>query len=109
SALASYSRIPHGQLLLAAEPVPGAGEARAVPVADGVRAQVLGVGGLSRQVLLSPQDIIFLDKGSQAGVARGDIFEIRSTAERRPDNATSVRSEERRGGKECGAGGGVTG
>ncbi|HLS47874.1 MAG TPA: LysM domain-containing protein [Gemmatimonadales bacterium] len=90
SVVAVYSEITDGQLLLPVEPFTSSGEARAVPVADGVRAQVLGVGGLSRQVLLSPQDIIFLDKGSQAGVARGDIFEIRSTAERRPDNATSV-------------------
>ena len=61
---------------------------RAVPVADGIQARVLG--SATPQFLKGPQDVVFLDKGRQAGVAAGDIFEVRRPETRRSDGATSV-------------------
>jgi hypothetical protein len=88
SVIAVYGEITEGQLLLPAETFTPSGEARAVPVADGVQARVLG--SATPQILKAPQDVVFLDKGRQAGVAPGDIFEVRRTEARRGDGATTV-------------------
>lgn len=88
SVIAVYGEIAEGQLLLPAETFTPSGEARAVPVADGVQARVLG--SATPQILKAPQDVVFLDKGRQAGVAPGDIFEVRRSETRRSDGATSV-------------------
>ena len=86
---AVYGGIRQGDLILPAERfVATADTLRAAPVADGVQARVLG--GPLVQVLVGPQDVLFLDKGSRDGVAAGDIFEVRRTASRRGDGATSV-------------------
>jgi hypothetical protein len=48
------------------------------------------LGGASRQELKTPQMVVFLDKGSQDGVARGDLFEIRRQPERLPDGTVRI-------------------
>jgi LysM repeat protein len=78
SVVAVYGPIRNGQLVLPAEHFTDAGSARAVAVADGVQAQLLG-GPLTRP-LKKPQDVLFIDKGRKDGVAPGDIFELRRTA-----------------------------
>ena len=78
SIVAVYGPIRNGQLVLPAEHFTDAGSARAVAVADGVQAQLLG-GPLTRP-LKKPQDVLFIDKGRKDGVAPGDIFELRRTA-----------------------------
>ena len=83
SIIATYGPIRNGQRVLPAEKFVPTGEAHAVPVSDGVRAAF--IGGPGRQDIKAPQMVVFLDKGSQDGVARGDLFEIRRTAERLPD------------------------
>jgi hypothetical protein len=88
SVVAVYGEIAEGQLVLPAESFTPSGEARAVPVADGVQATVLG--SATPQILKGPQDVVFLDKGRQAGVAPGDIFEVRRSETRRSDGSTSV-------------------
>ena len=83
SVVATYGPIRNGQRVLPAEKFTPAGEAHAVPVTEGVRATFLG--GPGRQDMKAPQMVVFIDKGRQDGVAPGDLFEIRRTAQRLPD------------------------
>jgi LysM repeat protein len=83
SVVATYGPIRNGQRVLPAEKFAQSGESRAVPVTEGVRATFLG--GPGRQDMKAPQMVVFLDKGRQDGVAPGDLFEIRRTAQRLPD------------------------
>lgn len=83
SVVATYGPIRNGQRVLPAEKFTPAGEAHAVPVTEGVRATF--IGGPGRQDMKALQMVVFIDKGRQDGVAPGDLFEIRRTAERLPD------------------------
>jgi hypothetical protein len=83
-----YAPIRPGQVALPAEKFASAGSARAVPVSDGVRGKFLG--GPKRQELKAPQMVVFIDKGREDGVAAGDIFEVRSKAERRDDGQQRI-------------------
>ena len=47
-------------------------------------------GGSGRQDLKAPQMVVFLDKGRGAGVAPGDLFEIRRRPERLDDGTVRV-------------------
>ncbi|MGE5441688.1 MAG: LysM peptidoglycan-binding domain-containing protein [Bacteroidota bacterium] len=78
SIVAVYAAIRNGQLVLPAEHFNDAGTARAVAIADGVQARLLG-SPIPRP-LKKPQDVLFIDKGRKDGVAPGDIFELRRTA-----------------------------
>jgi LysM repeat protein len=86
--VAVYGTIRGGQSVLPLEHFGQPGKARAVPVSDGVRATLLGGNG--RQDLKAPQMVVFLDKGRQAGVAPGDLFEIRRRPERLEDGTVRV-------------------
>jgi hypothetical protein len=88
SVVAVYGPIRGGQNVLPLEQFGAPGTARAVPVTDGVRATLLG--GSGRQDLKAPQMVVFLDKGRQAGVAPGDLFEIRRQPERLEDGTVRV-------------------
>ncbi len=86
SIVAVYGPIRSDQLILPAEHFADAGSARAVAIADGVEARVLG--GQADRPLEKPQDVIFIDKGRKDGIAPGDIFEVRRTA--MPSGAKAV-------------------
>ena len=88
SVIAVYGTIRGGQSVLPLERFAGAGSARAVPVSEGVRARLLA--GAGRQSLKAPQMVVFIDKGRQAGVAPGDLFEIRRRPERLDDGNVRV-------------------
>jgi LysM repeat protein len=88
SVVALYGPIRNGQSVLPLEKFGEAGSAHAVPVSNGVRARLLGGNG--RQDLKAPQMVVFLDKGRQAGVAPGDLFEIRRQRERLDDGTVRV-------------------
>jgi LysM repeat protein len=77
SVVALYGRIQSGQRLLPAEHFSDGGSVRAVAVADGVQARLLGAP--NNKSLKKPQDVLFLDKGRKDGVAPGDVFELRRT------------------------------
>ena len=77
SLLAIYGPVRSGQRVLPAGHFTDAGSARAVAMADGAQARLLG-GPLDRP-LKKPQDVIFIDKGQKDGIAPGDIFEVRRT------------------------------
>jgi LysM repeat protein len=70
-----------GQWVLPMEKFSPPGRARAVPVADGIEAQVLAFqrreGMRLKQPIRVPQSYFYLDKGTTDGVALGDIFELR--------------------------------
>src|SRR6185295_19362987 len=88
SIVAIYGPIRNGQRVLPVESFsPGAGT-RAVPVADGVRGTM--IGGLGRQELKEPQMVVFIDKGREDGVARGDLFEARRRPQRLSDGTLRV-------------------
>jgi LysM domain-containing protein len=86
--IATYGPIRNGQLTLPAEKFAAPGEQHAVPVADGVKATLLGGNG--RQDLKAPQMVVFLDKGRAEGVAPGDVFELRRRAQPLPDGTQLV-------------------
>ena len=88
SVVSVYGPIRGGQSVLPLEKFGEPGGARAVPVSDGVRATLLG--GSGRQDLKAPQMVVFLDKGRQAGVAPGDLFEIRRRPGRLEDGNIRV-------------------
>jgi LysM repeat protein len=88
SVVAVYGTIRSGQRVLPLERFGSAGSARAMPVSNGVRARLLG--GSGRQDLKAPQMVVFIDKGRQAGVAAGDLFEIRRHPERLDDGNVRV-------------------
>jgi hypothetical protein len=88
SVVAVYATIRGGQSVLPLEQFGEPGNARAVPLSDGVRAHLLG--GSGRQDLKVPQMVVFLDRGRQAGVAPGDLFEIRRRPERLEDGTVRV-------------------
>lgn len=75
SVVAVYGAIRNGQRVLPIESFSHSSGARAAAVADGVRGELLG--GLGRQELKEPQMVVFIDKGREAGVAPGDLFEAR--------------------------------
>lgn len=83
-----YGPIRNGQRVLPVETFsPGVGT-RAVPIADGIRGRL--IGGLGRQELKEPQMVVFIDKGREDGVSRGDLFEVRRRAERLSDGTRRV-------------------
>ncbi len=86
--VAIYGAIRAGQRVLPAEQFGGTGNARALPVEQGITARL--IGGPTRQELKAPQMVVFLDKGRRDGVAPGDLFEIRRTPERLPDGSIRV-------------------
>lgn len=77
SVVALYGPIRAGQFIIRAESFGDAGKRKAVPVADGLTAAVLGWPGYME--LKNPIDVLFLDKGKAAGVRPGDVFELRRT------------------------------
>jgi LysM repeat protein len=88
SIVAIYGPIRNGQSILPVESFsPGVGT-RAVPIVDGIRGSLLG--GLGRQELKEPQMVVFIDKGREDGVARGDLFEVRRRPQRLSDGTVRV-------------------
>jgi hypothetical protein len=88
SVIALYGPIRHGQRVLPVESFTQGSGVRAVAVADGVRGRLLG--GLGRQELKEPQMVVFIDKGREAGVAPGDLFEARRRPARLSDGTIRV-------------------
>jgi LysM repeat protein len=86
--VAVYGPIRQGQVVLPAEKFTPSGNARAVPVSEGVTARLLG--GPTRQDIKAPQMVVFLDKGRQDGVAPGDLFEAHRQPARLNDGAQRV-------------------
>lgn len=86
--LAQYKQIRIGQVALPLERFVPGGSARAVPVSDGVQAEV--IQARNDNILTEQQTILFLDKGRADGVATGDVFELWSTPEQRYDAAATV-------------------
>jgi nucleoid-associated protein YgaU len=70
-----YNPIYKGFSTLPADHFTPMGHVRAVPISDGVEGAVIAQRGRAR--LTDLQGVLFIDKGSVDGVARGDIFEIR--------------------------------
>ncbi|HEX5004012.1 MAG TPA: LysM domain-containing protein [Gemmatimonadales bacterium] len=86
--LNQFKRIRIGQVALPLERfVPGS-PGRAVPVSDGIEAEV--IQARSQNVLTEQQSILFLNKGRADGVAPGDVFELWRTPEARYDAAATV-------------------
>ncbi len=86
--LNQYQRIRIGQVALPLERFTPGGSARAVPVSDGIQAEV--IQARSSNVLTEQQTILFLNKGREDGVAPGDVFELWRTPEERWDAASTV-------------------
>ena len=86
--LNQYKRIRIGQVALPLERFTPSGTARAVPVSDGIQAEV--VQARSEAVLTEQQTILFLNQGRADGVAPGDVFELWRTPEERWDAASTV-------------------
>ena len=85
--LAQYKQIRIGQVALPLERFVSGGSARAVPVSDGIEAEV--IQARNDNVLTEQQTILFLNKGRADGVATGDVFELWSTPDQRYDAAAT--------------------
>ncbi len=79
--VAVYGEVLRGQALLPAEKFADPGAVRPLAVADGIEAEVVGWPG--RREIKGAGIVLFIDKGRNAGVAPGDVFELR----RRPGRA----------------------
>lgn len=86
--LDQFGRIRIGQVALPLERFTPGGTGQAVPVSDGIQAEV--VTARSEAILKEMQSVIYLDKGRADGVTPGDVFELWSTATGRWDAATTV-------------------
>jgi hypothetical protein len=86
--VAVYGEILRGQALLPAEKFAEPGSVRPVAAADGIEAEVVGWPG--RRELKGAGIVLFIDKGRNAGVAPGDLFELRRRPGRSPDGYVNV-------------------
>jgi hypothetical protein len=86
--LEQFQRVRIGQVTLPLERFAPGGTARAVPISDGIEADV--VQARSNNVLTEQQSILFLNKGRADGVAPGDVFELWRTPEERYDASSTV-------------------
>jgi len=73
--IAIYAAIRPGQNTLPVEKFPEFGSARAVPISDGVEAKIVAIR--DHHDLVTPTDVIFIDRGRKEGVGLGDLFEAR--------------------------------
>jgi len=83
-----FQRVHNGQVALPLERFTPGGDQRAVPVADGIEAEV--IQARSEDFLTEQQSVLFLNKGRQDGVAVGDVFEVVRTPEERYDAAATT-------------------
>ncbi len=83
-----YEPIYPGQQTLPLDKFSTGGTRRAVPVSEGVMASVVDWPGY--QELKLPQKNLMLDKGRAAGVALGDLFELRRTPGERGDGTIAT-------------------
>ena len=86
--VAVYGEVLRGQALLPAERFADPGPVRPVAVADGLEAAVVGWPG--RRELKGAGLVLFLDKGRTAGVAPGDVFELRQRPGRTREGYVNV-------------------
>jgi nucleoid-associated protein YgaU len=86
--VAAFGKIDDGQRVLPAEKFDDPGHVRPVPISDGLKGRFLAQR--DEEPLTGPQDVVFLDRGRQEGVALGDVFEIRSRAHTRQGAAGVV-------------------
>jgi hypothetical protein len=73
--IAQYQAVRPGQHVMPIEKFPEFASTRAVPISDGLQGSI--IAARDRTEMVSPQNIVFIDKGKKAGVALGDIFEAR--------------------------------
>jgi len=78
--IAEYGRLQQGQSVLPAEHFVDKGDAKAVPISDGVEGRVIGYR--DTQDIAGLMTVLFIDKGRKEGVATGDIFELRRGVQR---------------------------
>ncbi|MGH7629678.1 MAG: LysM peptidoglycan-binding domain-containing protein [Gemmatimonadales bacterium] len=86
--VAVYGEVLRGQALLPAEKFADPGAVRPVAVADGIEAEVVGWPG--RREIKGAGIVLFIDKGRNAGVAPGDVFELRRRPGRARDGSINV-------------------
>lgn len=70
----NFTRIPNGISTLPLDPFRDPGEVRPLPVEDGITARVLA--SRDAHELVTPQAVLFLDRGRADGLALGDIFSV---------------------------------
>jgi hypothetical protein len=83
-----FSRVYNGQVSLPLEHFTPGGDQRAVPVADGIEADV--IQARTADFLTEQQSVLFLNKGREDGVSPGDVFEVMRTPEPRYDAAATI-------------------
>ena len=83
-----YGPIRNGQRTIPIDKFSEGGSMRAQPVANGLSGTVLGEREIRE--LKHPLSFLFIDKGKQDGVARGDIFEVRRDVRSRAGGSDTV-------------------
>jgi hypothetical protein len=83
-----FYRVNNNQVALPLERFTPGGDQRAVPVANGIEAEV--IQARTPDFLTEQQSVLFLNKGREDGVAPGDVFEVISTPVERYDAAATI-------------------
>jgi len=83
-----FYRVHNNQVALPLERFTPGGDQRAVPVADGIEAEV--ITPRTPDFLTEQQSVLFLNKGRADGVAPGDVFELVRTPQERYDAASTI-------------------
>jgi hypothetical protein len=86
--VAVYGEVLRGQSVLPAEKFADPGAVRPMAVADGIEAEVVGWPG--QRELKGAGIVLFIDKGRNAGVMPGDVFELRQRPGRARDGYVNV-------------------
>jgi len=82
--VAVYGPIRSGQLIAAMAPFEAPGRADLQPVSDGLEGHV--VMAREQHELRTPQQVLYLDVGREAGVRLGDVFEARGSTAKPTEN-----------------------
>jgi len=86
-----FYRVHSNQVALPLEHFTPGGDQHAVPVADGIEAEV--ITARSADYLTEQQSVLFLNKGRADGVAPGDVFELIRTPQERYDAAATIAQQ----------------
>jgi hypothetical protein len=82
--VALYGPIRRGQLVAPMPPFEDPGRIESQPVTDGIEGRV--VMGRESHELRTPQQVLYIDVGREAGVRLGDLFEARGAADKPTEN-----------------------
>jgi LysM repeat protein len=89
--IAVYQTIASGQSVIRVEPLPASSSTRPAPTDNGVVGEVIDLR--DPHELVTTQDVLFVNRGSEEGVHRGDVFQVSRTTTATSGIGTIVQEE----------------